>query len=82
MKNSRRTFIKKSSVLAALSLAGLNSCQTGTTENTANNSWECSSVTLTEPYMKIAYQAKTEPEKNDIKLIQQMGKDVIVTINY
>ena len=78
MRNSRRTFIKKSSALAALSLAGLNSCQTGTTENTDNNSWERSSVTPTEPYMKIAYQAKTEPKEDDIKFVQQMGISYVV----
>jgi mannonate dehydratase len=31
-----------------------------------------------EPFMKIAYQGKAEPEENDIKFIQQLGLDHVV----
>lgn len=78
MKNIRRSFIKKSSAIAAISLAGLNGCKIGTMESIDNNSGERSLVPPTEPYMKIAYQAKTEPEENDIKLMQQMGISYVV----
>lgn len=78
MKNSRRTFIKKSSALAALSLAGFNSCITKTPESRETSSLERSVAPLKEPYMKIAYQGRAEPSENDIRFIQQMGIDYVV----
>lgn len=73
MKNNRRDFIKKGSALAALSLAGLNSC------NTAPVSDDSEKKTI--PYvskMKIALQASPEPQEEDLKFIQQMGLDQVV----
>ena len=78
MKNSRRTFIRKSSALAALSLAGFSSCRTETPDSKETSSLERSVAPLKEPYMKIAYQGRAEPEENDIKLIQQMGIGYVV----
>jgi mannonate dehydratase len=78
MKNTRRDFIKKSSALAAFSFTGLNACKTETTESADIGSWERSATPPVEPFMKIAFQAKTEPEEDDIRFIQQMGVEHVV----
>lgn len=78
MKNNRRTFLKKSSALAAFSLAGLNSRLVGTPTSEYSRSLQKSKTPLKEPFMKIAFQGKPEPEENDLKFIQQMGVGYVV----
>ncbi len=76
MKNNRREFIKKGSALAALSVAGLASCQTRQAETEEKKvTWlkDPSTRMPKEPYIKIAYQAPAEPTEEDIRFIQQMG---------
>ena len=79
MKENRREFLKKGGVLAAASIAGLNSCSTN-----KPNAKEASYIRdpsfnpKKEPYMKIAYQASPEPTPDQISFIQQMGIDHVV----
>lgn len=81
MKNNRREFIKKGTALAALSVVGIrsgNSDLMAVTENNNSVSGRDSGKSASGPVMKIALQAKPEPEENDIKFIQQMGVDQVV----
>jgi len=81
MKNNRREFIKKGGALAALSIAGLNSCQTSpavTEEKKVTYLKDRSAWPPKEPYIKIAYQAPVEPTDDDISFIKQMGVDYVV----
>lgn len=76
MKNNRRDFIKKSSALAALSVAGLSSCQTAAPEKEQKEVTylkDKSSRQPKEPYIKIAYQAPAEPAEEDLSFVKQMG---------
>lgn len=81
MKDNRRDFIKKSTALAALSLAGI-SCNKAGVSGTAGSkdllTVERSKLSPVEPYMKIAYQASPEPSETAIQFIQQMGVDHVV----
>lgn len=81
MKQNRRDFIKKSSALTALSLAGTGIAVTGAGSIVTS----CSSETGTKntpdvntPKMKIALQASCEPSENELKFVQQMGLDQVV----
>ncbi|HUX96954.1 MAG TPA: mannonate dehydratase [Bacteroidales bacterium] len=80
MKDNRREFIKKGGALAALSIAGLNSCTTTAEPEKREVSFIKDPATRTpkEPYIKIALQAKPEPTEDDIKFIQQMGLNQVV----
>jgi len=81
MKNDRRTFIKKSSAFAALSLAGFNPGESGISEipqGKNSSSLERTKSALVEPFMKIAFQASPEPGENDIAFIKQMGIGYVV----
>lgn len=81
MKENRREFIKKSTALTALSLAGVGIA--GTTMMGCSDSNEVpfkrvERTSPTESDMKIAVQAKPEPTEEDIQYIQQMGFDQVV----
>jgi mannonate dehydratase len=81
MKNDRRDFIKKSTALAALSLAGISCNDVGVSGNTGNKDLLTvarSKLQPVEPYMKIAFQASPEPSETDLQFIQQMGIDNVV----
>lgn len=81
MKDNRREFIKKGSALAALSLAGISSNKSdmfGMAGTKNRVSKERSKSPSAEPVMKIALQAQSEPNENDIRFIQQMGIDHVV----
>lgn len=81
MKNNRREFLKKGTALAAASVAGIslsNAAMISPAEKDDLNSVERSKTPLSEPYMKIAYQASPEPGENDLKFIQQLGVDQVV----
>jgi len=82
MKDNRREFLKKGGALAALSIAGLNSCKTtppAPAEKKVTYLKDPSANPQKEPYIKIALQAKPEPTEDDIKFIKQLGIDHIVT---
>ena len=70
MKNARRSFLKKGSALAILSMAGLGPIK--------GNLKDKSSPLRDQRRMKIALQASTEPTEDQIKFIQQMGLDQVV----
>jgi mannonate dehydratase len=81
MKNNRREFIKKGSALAALSLAGIApdiSGMSGTTGSRESEIKPPSKSTAGKPVMKIALQAKSEPNENDLMFYQQLGIDHVV----
>jgi mannonate dehydratase len=79
MKDNRRQFLKKGGVLAAASIAGLNSCSTDKPkEQKTSYIRDLSFNPKKEPYMKIAYQASPEPTPDQISFIQQMGIDHVV----
>ena len=81
MKDNRREFIKKGGAFAALSLVGINSGKSETPEIRSKeeiSSIERSQSSIQEPYIKIAFQAKSEPEEIDLKFIQQMGINHVV----
>lgn len=76
MKDNRREFIKKGGALAALSLAGIHSDKSGMfgmTDTKKSVSEERSKNATGEPVMKIALQAQSEPNENDIRFVQQLG---------
>ena len=81
MKKARRSFLKKGSALALLSLTGLGSTKSefldlvNTGEDLSDNVLSPSRDKLR---MKIALQASTEPSEDHLKLIQQMGLDEVV----
>lgn len=80
MKDNRREFIKKGGALAALSIAGLNSCTT-TAEPEKKEAPLIKDPAFNpkqEPYIKIAYQAPAEPTPEDVSFIQQLGVDHVV----
>jgi len=81
MKNARRSFLKKGSALALLSLTGLGSTKSNLLDltNTGSDLLEDKvSPPVDKPRMKIALQASPEPSEDQIKLIQQMGLDEVV----
>jgi mannonate dehydratase len=81
MKDNRREFLKKGGALAALSIAGLNSCKTTPPEPEKKEAGLIRDPSFNprqEPYIKIAYQAPAEPTPDDISFIQQMGVDHVV----
>ncbi len=81
MGNNRRDFIKKGTALAALSVAGLGSCgsaQTEKSEKKATFLKDKSALKPGDPFIKIAYQAPTEPSPEELSFIKQMGIDYVV----
>lgn len=81
MKNDRRTFIKKSSAFAAISIVGFNSVKSGISGISQSNYSPLlglKKMPPAEPFMKIAFQASPEPGDNDIRFIQQMGIGYVV----
>ncbi len=81
MINNRRDFIKKNSILAAVTLTGISSCKNelSVTEDKKDDYIKNrSNLPLKEPYIKIAVQASSEPNETEIKFIQQMGIDHVV----
>jgi len=81
MKDNRRDFLKKGGALAALSIAGLNSCKTTPPEPEKKAAGLIKDPAFNpkqEPYIKIAYQAPAEPTPDDISFIQQLGVEHVV----
>jgi mannonate dehydratase len=64
--------------LAALSLVGIKNNKSGIVEIVGSSRVLSEEASKQNPGLKIALQAKTEPEENDIKFIQQMGINQVV----
>ncbi len=81
MNNNRREFLKKSSALAALSLAGLANSRAGffgMSERPGEKSPDDLKMRFSKPVMKLAFQASPEPSEDQIKFLQQMGLEYVV----
>ena len=80
MKNARRSFLKKGSALAILSMAGLGATKSDLVDltNTSADNFKDKSPLGDQRRMKIALQASPEPTEDQIKIIQQMGLDEVV----
>jgi mannonate dehydratase len=81
MKNNRRDFVKKSSALAAFSLIGMRSGQSGifrVPESSERDSEMDDKWRFSRPLMKLSFQASPEPSEDDIRFLQQMGIEYVV----